>query len=121
MKKIAFLSAAHIHTKGFIEAIMKEKLFEIAAVWDDVPSRGETYARQAGGTFVSNRKDILADPVIEGVIITSENTSKQPLLLDAIRAGKAIMCEKPVALSSKEAGQIRKALVAQPQARVVSG
>lgn len=121
MKKIAFLSAAHIHTKGFIETIRKDRLFAIAAVWDDVRSRGERYAAMAGGRFVRDRRDILADPTIEGVIITPENRSKQPLLLEAIRAGKAIMCEKPVALTAKEAAAIRAALKRNPKARMISG
>ena len=121
MRKISILSAAHIHTKGFIESIVKEKLFEIAAIYDDVPSRGEAYAKQAGGRFESSREKILQDSSIEGIIITSENTSKQPLLLDAIRAGKAILCEKPVALSAGQASEIREALKAHPRTRLVSG
>lgn len=121
MKKIAFLSAAHIHTKGFIETIRKERLFEIAAVWDDVRSRGERYAALAGGRFVADRKAILADPTVAGVIITPENRSKQPLLLEAIRAGKAIMCEKPVALTAREAAAIRSALNRNRKARMISG
>jgi 1,5-anhydro-D-fructose reductase (1,5-anhydro-D-mannitol-forming) len=121
MRKVAFLSAAHIHTKGFIETIRRDRLFEIAAVWDDVPKRGATYAEQAGGRFVARRGDVLRDPSIEGVIITSENTTKLPLVLEAIRAGKAIMCEKPVAMGQAGAAAIRRALRASRSAKLVSG
>jgi predicted dehydrogenase len=121
MRRVAFLSAAHIHTGGFIETIRKEKLFDIVAVWDAVPKRGRMYAERAGGRFVANRRDILKDRSIEGVVITSENTTKLPLLLDAIRAGKAIMCEKPVAMTRPGAAAIRRAMKSSRRAKLVSG
>jgi len=121
MRKVAFLSAAHIHTRGFMETIKKERLFEIAAVWDNVPNRGRAYAEQAGGRFIADRSAICRDRSIEGVIITSENMTKLPLLLDAIRAGKTIMCEKPVAMGRAGAAAIRRAMKASRRARIVSG
>lgn len=51
--------------------------------------------------YASN-EDMLADPDIDVVIIAANNNQHHDLVIQAARAGKDIICEKPVALNVEE-------------------
>ena len=87
--KIAFISTAHIHTKGFIENILKATDGrKVAAVWDDVADRGRRYAEMAGAPFVADLPALLGDSSIDGFVICAENTRHLPLLRQVLPVGK---------------------------------
>lgn len=54
MINIVFLSTAHIHTKGFMEAIAKRTDCRVPGIWDEVADRGKRYAQQFGGEFIAD-------------------------------------------------------------------
>lgn len=49
---------------------------------------------------------VLADPAIDAVYISSTNEKHLPQALAAARAGKHVLCEKPLALSAADAEQM---------------
>jgi predicted dehydrogenase len=94
---IGFVSTAHIHTKGFIENILKATDGrKVGGVWDDVTERGKKYAEMAGAPFVPDLAAMVADPGIDGFVICAENTRHLPLLKQVLPAGKPVFCEKPL-------------------------
>ena len=50
--------------------------------------------------------DLLADPDIEAVVIATPARSHYPLTKDALEAGKHVLVEKPLAMSSQEAKEL---------------
>ena len=50
------------------------------------------------GCYVASFEDALADPHVAGVIVASSTDSHLDLTLAALRAGKAVFCEKPLDL-----------------------
>lgn len=54
----------------------------------------------------SDYKELLALEELDAVIIASSTTMHAPMLADAIKAGKAIFCEKPLSLDLEEARAI---------------
>jgi len=105
---IAFISTAHIHTKGFIENILKAKDGrKVAAIWDDVADRGQRYAEMAQATFVADLAALLADPKIDGFIICAENTRHLPLLKQVLPVGKPVFCEKPAVTTLADLQEVR--------------
>src|SRR6185437_2609727 len=48
-------------------------------------------------------RDIIADPGIDAVHITTPNVSHFPIARAAFEAGKHVLCEKPLAMSVAEA------------------
>ena len=50
-----------------------------------------------------NYKELLADPTIEAVHVCTPNALHYPVSKEALEAGKAVLCEKPLAMSAAEA------------------
>jgi predicted dehydrogenase len=53
-------------------------------------------------------EELLADPEIEAVYNPLPNHLHVPLTLQAVKAGKHVLCEKPIAITAKEAEQLRE-------------
>lgn len=55
-------------------------------------------------------RELIADPQVDAVDICTPNYLHKDVLLAAIRANKAIYCEKPLALSLEEAKAVKAAM-----------
>jgi scyllo-inositol 2-dehydrogenase (NAD+) len=71
----------------------------LQAVADVRPEVAQSFAARLGVTAYTSTADLLADPAIQAVIITTPTDTHQALVVAAAGAGKAIFCEKPTALS----------------------
>src|SRR5438046_2767934 len=49
---------------------------------------------------------ILEDPAVQAVHVCTPNFMHFPIAQDALKAGKHVICEKPLAISSQEARQL---------------
>ena len=64
---------------------------------DSDAARGNELAAEYGARFSPSVDDILADAAVQVVVIGSSTDVHEAHLLACIRAGKAILCEKPLA------------------------
>lgn len=103
MKNIVLLSAAHIHSKGYVSRITQRDDCRLLAVWDDVEDRGKRYAESGGGQFVSELDAALNLDEADGFIICDHNTRHTRLLEKVLPVGKPVFCEKPLTVSAAEA------------------
>lgn len=70
----------------------------------------ETGAARLGiGRFTGDWMDIVRDPSIELVDITTPNILHEPMAMAAIEAGKAVYCEKPLAPDTAGARRLMEA------------
>jgi len=64
-------------------------------------------ARRWGATYcTTDFHEVVADPRIDAVIIATRHNLHATMALDALRAGKHVLLEKPLALTSEELRQI---------------
>ena len=105
MAKIGIMSFAHMHAYSYAACLNQLEEAEFVAVWDDVQQRGRDAAKQFGAKFIKDLDRFLATD-IEGVIITSENVKHRAMAEKAAKAGKWILCEKPIAPNVKDAKAI---------------
>lgn len=80
-------------------------ILEVAGIWDIKESRRE-YARTRNVHVYQSLEDLLADNTIEVVLIATPNDCHRPLAIQAMRAGKNVICEKPVTLSSSDLAEM---------------
>ncbi|MCC7112745.1 MAG: Gfo/Idh/MocA family oxidoreductase [Burkholderiales bacterium] len=103
MIRIAILSFAHYHANFWAEAFREESGVELAGIWDDDAARGREAAGRFETMFFADLDAALA--ACDAVAICSETVAHAPLIERAARAGRAVLCEKP--LSNDLAGAAR--------------
>ena len=106
--KWGIISTANIGVAKVIPGMMKSDALEIAAI----SSRDEKTAKEWAGKLGIPRaygsyEAMLADPEIEAVYNPLPNHLHVPLTLAAAKAGKHVLCEKPIAITAKEAAKLK--------------
>src|SRR5436190_11478189 len=114
MTRFADIGAAVIGT-GFIGTVHVEELRRIGVnvrgVLGSTPERGAARADALGVRHAyASLADILADPGVDVVHVTSPNNLHVPQASAILAAGKHVVCEKPLAMTAGEsAGLVQQA------------
>lgn len=87
----------------------KEKMFAMAAGCDVVKERRDRFAARFGCPVYRDYDAMLKDPNIELVSIATRSPDHVPHTLAALKAGKYVFLEKPIALSYAEAKKLKPA------------
>jgi predicted dehydrogenase len=101
------LGAAKIATRKVIPAMQAGRWTEVAAI----ASREGDRARQAAATLgipkaCASYEELVADPAIDAIYIPLPNHLHVPWTIRAAEAGKHVLCEKPIALTSTDIEQL---------------
>ncbi|UUZ95445.1 Gfo/Idh/MocA family oxidoreductase [Paenibacillus sp. P25] len=103
--KIGIISFAHMHALSYAQALQELGEVEIAGIADENEARGRKYAEQFGTAFYADYNDLL-EQELDGVIVTSENAKHREHVIAAAKAGKHILCEKPLSTNVKDAQEM---------------
>jgi 1,5-anhydro-D-fructose reductase (1,5-anhydro-D-mannitol-forming) len=117
--KWGIIGASNIAKSWMINAINAQPDAEVAAVYSSSSERAQQFALETGiPKFYGSLADFLKNEEIEAVYIGSRNDEHQGQAIEAARAGKHILCDKPLALSTEGAQAM---LNAAAEAKVVLG
>lgn len=110
MRRIADIGAAVIGT-GFIGTVHVEALrrigVDVRGVLGSSPERGQARADALGVRRAYGSLDeVLADPTVEVVHVTSPNQLHVAQAAAALEAGKHVVCEKPLAMTATESARL---------------
>jgi scyllo-inositol 2-dehydrogenase (NAD+) len=84
---------------------------EIVALSDVVEERASRLAGELGvESWAADYRELLADRMVEAVFVTSSTSAHREIVLAAAEAGKAIFCEKPIALTLEDTDQMIAAI-----------
>lgn len=101
------LGAAGIARAQVIPAIQGSANGRVVAVASRDPRRGRDYAGALGiERVVAGYDELLADPDVDAVYIPLPNSLHAEWSVRAAEAGKAVLCEKPLAMSAAEASEV---------------
>ncbi len=77
---------------------------EVVAVASPTKGNAEEFARRHGiPAFYSDYRDLLKDKNVEMISITAPNNLHAQITIDAAKAGKHVVCEKPLCVTLEEA------------------
>jgi predicted dehydrogenase len=101
--RAGIIGGGAIARQGHIPALLKSGT-EIVAICDPAPGRAAAVAKEFGITGVfTDHAELLAVPDIDVIFIGTPNVFHAPIAIAALEAGKHVLCEKPIAVSSVEA------------------
>ncbi|MCI9115104.1 MAG: Gfo/Idh/MocA family oxidoreductase [Acutalibacter sp.] len=107
--KVAVIGCGTIANAAHIPSYMKNPEAEIKYFCDIIPERAEKAVKEYGcGTAIVDYHAALADPEIEAVSVCTPNDMHPVIAMDALRAGKNVLCEKPAARTYAEALEMQK-------------
>lgn len=82
---------------------------KIVAVCDVVEDRAAAMAEKYGAEKYTDYKELLKDETIDAISVCLPNYLHAPVSIDALNAGKHVLCEKPMATSYEESEAMIKA------------
>ena len=110
--KIGIIGCGFVAKEYKLPSLSKLGNVELAAFCDCKLERAQEYARTYGAkdakTYM-NYKEMLKDKSIDAVHIFTPNKLHSTMAIDALEAGKHVMCEKPMAVNAKEARKMYEA------------
>jgi predicted dehydrogenase len=81
----------------------------VAALVDPVKDRVEALAEQYGAEAYTDHKQMLKQADVDAVVVAGPNKLHASQSIDALRAGKHVLCEKPMATSRADAKKMIQA------------
>lgn len=99
--RLGLIGAGRIGTHHAAALVHHVGAAELAAVADAFPEAAQRLAAELDVPATSIEA-MLADPAVEGVVITATSTAHAHLIAQAAGAGKAVFCEKPAGMTLPE-------------------
>ena len=78
----------------------------VAAVGSRTLSNAQDFAKSFGGTAYGSYGELVADPTVDAIYVATPHPAHKENVISALNAGKAVLCEKPFSVSSKEAEEM---------------
>lgn len=111
--RIGFLGVAHMHAWGYVAALQSDCRARVTAAWDPDVKRKDVFGLENGVHQADSIDDLFERS--DAVVICSPNTSHAEHVELVARAGKPILCEKPLVTSMEDADRMRKAVAGKVQ------
>lgn len=104
--RIGIIGCGGIANGKHMPALKDLKNVEMVAFCDVIPERAEKAAKTYGtpdAKVYTDYKELLKDESIDAVHVCTPNRHHSYITVDALHAGKNVLCEKPMAINSIEA------------------
>jgi myo-inositol 2-dehydrogenase/D-chiro-inositol 1-dehydrogenase len=106
--KIGMISFAHMHAESYLQQLASLPEVEIVGIADEEKQRVEPYLSKYQIPYFKDASKLLATD-IQAVVICSENAYHKKLTIEAAKAGKHVLCEKPLGVSVDDMKQMIQA------------
>ena len=104
--RVGIIGCGGIANGKHMPSLKKVENCQMVAFCDIIPARAEKAAKEYGtpdAKTYTDYKELLKDESIDVVHVCTPNRSHSFITVDALEAGKHVMCEKPMAINSTEA------------------
>ncbi len=78
----------------------------VVSAFDPATDASREFAQKHGLSLAPSFEAVLADDAIDAVIVATPHALHEPQALAALAAGKAVFCEKPLAMTAAAARRI---------------
>ena len=102
MFRIGIIGCGKIAQVRHIPEYAENPYAELAGFYDLNTQRAAELAAPYGGKAYESAEAMLADPAIDAVSVCVANHAHAPITIAALKAGKHVLCEKPMATTLEE-------------------
>ena len=102
MRNIGIIGCGKIAQVRHIPEYIANEEAQIVGFFDADDQRCQEIAAKYGGKAYSSAAELFADPAIDAVSVCVANFAHADLSIQALKAGKHVLCEKPMAITLEE-------------------
>jgi len=102
MKRIGIIGCGKIAQVRHIPELAINPNAQLAGYYNPTIKRAEQVAQKYGGKVYSSIEELLSDSKIDAVIICLANQAHAEVTIQSLKAGKDVLCEKPMATTMEE-------------------
>ena len=102
MLNVAVLGCGKIAQVRHIPEYAANENVRLIGFYNPTASRAEEMAKKYGGKVCLSPEDVFADDSVEAVSVCSANYAHASLTIAALKAGKHVLCEKPMATTEAD-------------------
>lgn len=114
------LSTANIGTKKVLPAMQRGAYCDLIAIASRDRNKAQAAARKLGiAKAYGSYEELLGDREVQAVYIPLPNHLHVPWSIKALEAGKHVLCEKPIGLTSAEAQKLLDASRQHPELKIM--
>ena len=103
--RIGILGVQHYHANFWMSAFLQSRDAEVIGIWEADEELARSFVQKHSVRAFASRDDLIAQ--CDAVAICSATVDHLPLVQTAATAGKAVLCEKPLASSLADCLQIK--------------
>ncbi|MDD7928779.1 Gfo/Idh/MocA family protein [Microbacterium thalli] len=92
--------------ESFAAGLHATRSGSLAAVGSSDPARARAFADRYGAEHAGGYDDVIGHPGIDAVYVSTVHPAHRALVEAALRAGRAVLCEKPLTTSEAETRQL---------------
>lgn len=101
--RAAVIGCGNFALKYHLPTLQRISGYSIAAVVDAVGAKAKETAQRYGARYcTSDYREVINDPAIDLTVITTRHDLHVPIAIGALKAGKHVLVEKPMAMNEKE-------------------
>jgi predicted dehydrogenase len=105
--RIAIVGAGHVAQVAHIPAYRANPEVELVAIVDEDPVKARRIKEQAGfKSWYEDFSEMLKKADVDAIDICTPNYLHAPMAIAALRSGRDVLCEKPLARNANEAQKI---------------
>ena len=109
MKKIGIIGCGRIAQERHIPEYAENPDAELAGFYDINMERAAELADKYGGKAYASYEELLNDPKIDAVSVCAANSAHAEITIAALKAGKHVLCEKPMGVTYEECKSMTEA------------
>ena len=102
MINIGIIGCGKITQKRHIPEYLENVDANLVGFYDLNQARAKEISETFGGTAFDSIEDLLADPSIDAVSVCTANHTHAAITIQALQAGKHVLCEKPMATTLED-------------------
>lgn len=107
--KMAILGCEHLHASAYVDASKRIKNLEIVGIAEPIREIGEAFAKEHSLKYYESYSELISNEEVQVVCICSANARHAEITIEAAKAKKHVIVEKPIATTLEDAEKMVEA------------